>query len=118
MAIPNSTVVKLAKKGIKVASDLVKFDNTTIKLIADNLKRLGRQVTGPNEPTTTIATPEQSEPSAMYKMGPIALSGRHPFVSARLNNSGPAWQMALSGRHPFGLTMALSGRHPSVLEWL
>ena len=48
MAIPHATVVKLVEEGIFTASDLCEFDETAIKLIADNLKRPGGRLPDPN----------------------------------------------------------------------
>ena len=57
MVIPHATVVKLAKEGISNCSDLAEFYDTKIKLIVDNLKRHGEQVTDPNDAMVTIITP-------------------------------------------------------------
>ena len=44
MSIPHATVVELANEGIKEPSDLSEFDTSTIKQIADNLRRPGGRV--------------------------------------------------------------------------
>ena len=44
MSIPHATVVELANEGITEPSDLSEFNKSTIKQIADNLRRPGGRV--------------------------------------------------------------------------
>jgi hypothetical protein len=48
MAIPHETVVQLENEGIEAVGDLEDFDETTLKQIADNLRRPGGRVPDPN----------------------------------------------------------------------
>ena len=57
MCILHVTVIKLAKEGIANVSDMSKFYDTTIKIIEDNLKRPGGQVTDSNDASVNIPAP-------------------------------------------------------------
>ena len=47
MAIPNGTVVQLAKEGIVKVANLLDFDKESLRQIEDNLRRLGGRVPDP-----------------------------------------------------------------------
>jgi hypothetical protein len=60
MAIPHATVLQLSHEGIDAVSDLSEFDMSSLKQIADNLRRPGGRVADPSPGAgagATIPTP-------------------------------------------------------------
>ena len=60
MALPHATVLQLANEGINTMDDLIDFDKTTLKLMADNMKNPGSRIPNPDPnaaPGTTIPHP-------------------------------------------------------------
>ena len=47
MNSPNATVVKLAEEGITAVGDLIDFDEESLQLVSDNLRRPGGRIADP-----------------------------------------------------------------------
>jgi hypothetical protein len=60
VGIPNPTVAQMQAEGITNVQDLANFDKESLQQLADNLRRPGGRVPGPNPNAaqgTTIPTP-------------------------------------------------------------
>ena len=113
MVIPHATVINLAKEGIANCSDLAEFYDVTIKLIADNLKKPGGQVTDPNYSKATIATPPFVFGAKFQQRLNIAchLVRYYKMVGRPLMASNLQWSCTMS-RRQLGRPPMLPPSHP------